>query len=427
MKLRWATKNDVPEMIRVIHDIWLKKEHYSCEDAEIVSHGFSYYYRNFDSYTDKRIVLATEDDRIIGIAGILPFPMPNMPHVVGAMLNPVGVLAEYRGKGVAKACITYLFDYLHKEGYHLVTVIGIPGYYPKLGFQPVFHQFVATIPVQNTLIMESGDDVKQATEETVHSIVEIFNRTTDENLFKIRRDEEWVARKFLHHEILDAVEAGRKLPLGTLNLRDTYLSFRNGSPTGYMVIKGYSSALFIEEILGLDDIAIRSVLREAGFVAQDRGIDRIIVNHAVPDGLTGTILTDIGAAITMSTPWHFMLKVLNPAGLLQSMQSVMEFRLKNSQFAYADFDVSLKIDGIQIGVSANRGKLDFQIMDSSVEERHARIELYPKGLAKLIAGQFAARELMHLGYIRVEVESDIEILSVLFPKHFPYIFETDDN
>lgn len=427
MKLRWATKNDVSEMIRVIYDIWLKKEHYSCEDAVIVSHGFSYYYRNFDSYTDRRIVVATEDDRIIGIAGILPFPMPSMPHVVGAMLNPVGVIAEYRGKGVVKACLEFLFDQLHKEGYHLITVIGIPGYYPKLGFQPVFHQFTATLPVHNAIILEGEDDVEQATVETVHSVVEIFNKATDMNLFKIRRDEEWVVRKFLHHEILDAVESGRKLPLGTLNLKDTYISFSNGSPKGYMVIKEYSTALVIEEILGLDVNAIKSVLKAAGLIARDKGIERIIVNHAVPDGLTGTILTDIGAATTMSTPWPFMLKVLNPAGLLQSMKSVMEDRLKASQFANADFDVSLKVDGIQVGISSKSGKLDFQVMDSTVEKIHARIELYPKGLAKLIAGQFSAKELLHLGYIKVEVELDIEILSVLFPKHFPYIFETDDN
>lgn len=76
MRIRWATKNDVPEMVRVIHDIWLKKEHYSCEDAEIVSHGFSYYYRNFDSYTDKRIVLAIENDRIIGSQGSFRSPCP---------------------------------------------------------------------------------------------------------------------------------------------------------------------------------------------------------------------------------------------------------------------------------------------------------------------------------------------------------------
>lgn len=427
MKLRWATRNDVPEMVRVIHDIWLKKEHYNCEDAKIVSHGFSYYYRNFDSYTDKRIVLAIEEDRVIGIAGILPFPMPNMPHVRGAMLNPVGVISEYRGKGVGKACITFLFDHLQKEGYHLVTVIGIPGYYPQMGFHPVFHQFVATLPVQNTFTLDGSDDVEQADEGTVWEVVEIFNRTTDRNLFKILRDEEWLMRKFLHPEILDAVEDGRKLPLGTLNLRDTYLSFRNGSPTGYMVINGYTNALVIEEILGMDGNALKSILRVAGRIAQDRGIETVVVNHAVPDGLTGAILTDVGAAVTMSTPWHFMLKVLNPTRLLLSMQDIMEDRLKNSQFAHVDFDVSLKIDGIQIGVSAKDGKLDIKVLDSLEERGLPRIELYPQGLTKLIAGQFSAKELLHLGYIRLEGESDVDILSVLFPKHFPYIFETDDN
>ncbi|HSP47594.1 MAG TPA: GNAT family N-acetyltransferase [Clostridiaceae bacterium] len=427
MKLRWATKNDVPEMVSVIYDIWAKKEHYSCLEAEIVSQGFSYYYRNFDAYTDRRIVIAIEDNRIIGIAGILPFPMPNMPQVVGAMLNPVGVIAEYRGKGVGKACITFLFDALIQAGYHLVTVVGIPGYYPRLGFQPVFHKFVATFPVQNALILEGADEVVTADADTVWTVVEIFNKTTDKNLFKIQRDEEWVTRKFLHPEILEAYESGKRLPLGTLNLHDTYLSRREGMTTGYMVIGSYETALVIEEILGLDGNALWSLLRRASRIAQDKGLEKIIVNHAVPDGLTGTVLTDIGASITMSTPWHFMLKVLNPTGLLNSMQSIMEERLTASPYAGSSFQVNIKLDGIRIGVTANEGKLAFRIMDSSEERGNSRIELIPRSFAKLIAGQFSAMELYQLGYIRLEEASDIDLLTALFPKHFPYIFETDDN
>lgn len=427
MKLRWATKNDVPEMVSVIYDIWLKKEHYSCLEAEIVSQGFSYYYRNFDAYTDNRIVIAIEDNRIIGIAGILPFPMPNMPQVVGAMLNPVGVIAEYRGKGVGKACVTFLFDALIKAGYHLVTVVGIPGYYPKLGFQPVFHQFIATFPVQNALILEGADEVVTADVDTVATVVEIFNKTTHRNLFKIQRNEEWVTRKFLHPDILEAYESGKRLPLGTLNLHDTYLSRREGMTTGYMVIWSYETELVIEEILGLDSSAVRSLLRIASRIAQDKGLEKVIVNHAVPDGLTGTVLTDIGASITMSTPWHFMLKVLNPTGLLSSMKDILEARLAASPYEGASFQVSIRLNGIRIGVSASEGELTFRILDSSEESGHSRIELFPKSFAKLVSGQFSASELYQLGHIRLEEVSDIDILTALFPKHFPYIFETDNN
>jgi hypothetical protein len=328
---------------------------------------------------------------------------------------------------VGKACVTFLVDALAQAGFHLVTVIGIPGYYPKLGFQPVFHQFVATFPVQNALVLEGEDQVETAEVDNVREIVGIFNRTTDLNLFKIRRDEEWVVRKFLHPEVLKASDEGKRLPLGTLNLQDTYLSRREGTTTGYMVLGSYETALVIEEILGLDSNAVKSLLRRASRIAQDKGLEKVIVNHAVPDGLTGTVLTDISASITMSTPWHFMLKVLNPTGLLQSMKPILEDRLEDSPYAGATFQVNIKLDGIRIGVSATEGKLAFRVLDSSEERGYSRIELIPRSFTKLVSGQFSAKELHQLGYIRLDEPSDIDILTALFPKHFPYIFETDDN
>ena len=87
MILKWATKRDVPDIIKTIYDIWLNKEHGSHEDALEVSEGFSYYYRNFESYSEKKIVLAIEGNKIIGLAGILPFPMPNMANILAAQLK----------------------------------------------------------------------------------------------------------------------------------------------------------------------------------------------------------------------------------------------------------------------------------------------------------------------------------------------------
>lgn len=427
MILKWATKRDVPDIIKTIYDIWLNKEHGSHEDALEVSEGFSYYYRNFESYSEKKIVLAIEGNKIIGLAGILPFPMPNMPNILAAQLNPVGTIAEYRNKGVAKACINFLSDYLIKERYHLFTVAGDPGYYPKLGFNQVFRQYFASLPVQSIDVIASTDKVKIANIDTIYSIVELFNKAPDYNLFKINRNIEWIERKFTHPEILQSITSGKKIPLGTIRLKDTYISFKENTPSGYMIIAGYENSLTIEEIMGYDVVAIKSLLIKAKELAFEHGINRITVNHSVPDCLVSMVLTELGANITVSTLWHLMLKILNPYEFIKNIIGLLEERIKTSQYSRDCVSFILTIGSINIGICVKTSVVNCHIYnDVDVIGKH-KLEMSEKSFAKLITGQLSPKELFNLGYIKAADLKYIDVLTGMFPKHYPYIFETDFN
>ena len=101
IEYRFATEQDVENMIEAIYDIWLNQEGGSVEDAIEVSEGFAYYYRNFPDYTDHRVVLAIDTDTglIAGLAGYLEHSLLEMPHVKAVQMNPVGVRKEYRRRG----------------------------------------------------------------------------------------------------------------------------------------------------------------------------------------------------------------------------------------------------------------------------------------------------------------------------------------
>jgi hypothetical protein len=64
---RFATENDIENIINAIYDIWLNKDNGSISDAIKVSEGFAYYYRNFPEYIDKKIVLAIYNSMMLDI------------------------------------------------------------------------------------------------------------------------------------------------------------------------------------------------------------------------------------------------------------------------------------------------------------------------------------------------------------------------
>lgn len=185
---RFATENDIENIIKAIYDIWLHQDNSSISDAIEVSEGFAYYYRNFPDYTNNKIVLAidTTTEVIVGLAGYLDYPLLELPEIKAAQLNPVGVRKEYRRNGIAGKCSEFLCSYLKENGYSFILVCGVPYLYPQIGFHPVFSFNKAEFNLPLKLDYPSDISVEKADLNTIANVLDIYKKSKKGNLFAMK-------------------------------------------------------------------------------------------------------------------------------------------------------------------------------------------------------------------------------------------------
>ncbi|MGD9009474.1 MAG: N-acetyltransferase [Desulfobacteraceae bacterium] len=79
--------------------------------------------------------VAVEDGIIVGHIVFTPVTIDGA-GVAGMGLAPMAVLPSYQRQGVGSLLVRHGLDHLRRIGCPFVIVLGHPGYYPRLGFEP---------------------------------------------------------------------------------------------------------------------------------------------------------------------------------------------------------------------------------------------------------------------------------------------------
>ena len=105
------------------------------------SNDFSYYENNYDEESQSyEIMIAKENERIIGAITIVKINLFTFPFHPMLELFNVAVLKEYRGKKVAKKLMEKIVDYAKEKGYKSIvltcldTAIDAHRFYESVGF-----------------------------------------------------------------------------------------------------------------------------------------------------------------------------------------------------------------------------------------------------------------------------------------------------
>jgi predicted acetyltransferase len=263
IKYRFAKTEDTENIIKTLYDIWLNKKEGSHKDALEVSEGFAYYYRNFPEYLDNRVVVAEDDNKIVGLAGVIEHPMPSLLTLKAAQLNPVGVLKEYRGQSIARGCSEFLCKHLKENGYSLFMVCGTPSFYPKLGYYAVFSEHTVSIKTNELKNLTQHCTIVNANKDNLYHILDIYNKAKKDNLFAIERTTQWLQHKFLVNE---------SYPIGTIDIKNTWIALEGNTPIGYVILQPIGDILFVEEFLTLNDKATTSLLSTLKNIAEHGNI-----------------------------------------------------------------------------------------------------------------------------------------------------------
>lgn len=422
INIRLANREDFPQIINTIYEVWRNKENGSESDALEVCNGFGYYYNNFSEYTEQAVALAEDDGRIICIAATIPFPLLNInTNIKAVQLNPVGTLKEYRNTGIAKKCIFYLCEQLTNRGCHILHVTGTPSFYPKLGFHTVYSDYNCIISTDSIAGFCVEGHVINADSNSIENIIKVYNSVQENNLLRVKRDTNWINKKVLNNNI-------DKLPLGTTKMENIFLAYdKENNCNGYMIISNWGDTICIEEIEALSYNALKLLITKAKNIAENLGIKKININHIMPDRIINPFLLDIRASINYSYPKHSMMKILSIKGFINSIHKVLNKRVKNSCYKDSNFTLLIETQKEKVIIEYTNG--EFRVADETMEmdTKPFIIRLSDKSFSLLAFGRNNINDIELNDDPEKPSNDSKEILNILFPKHFPYIYEMDLN
>jgi len=90
----------------------------------------------FLEHPDTISISAERDGKMAGNVLFTPFYFKDHPDKKCYLLAPLGVLPEFKGQGVGTEVVQKGIEYLKSIGTDAVFVLGIPTFYPLLGFVP---------------------------------------------------------------------------------------------------------------------------------------------------------------------------------------------------------------------------------------------------------------------------------------------------
>jgi len=416
-KIRLDTPEDTPRIVEAIYEIclWDNQGNRDEADAREVQDGFAYYYENFPEYTSGRIALAEVDGEIASLAGIIPFPVRKGDFSIkAAQLNPVGTRRECRHQGLASACIRLLCDHLKRQGYSIFFVCGVPWFYPRLGFNPAFDEYTATVPTDRLKDISPPARVRPFRMEDAAQFLAIYEGAPDQNLLHLRRDRRWIDKKILKRQIL---------PLGTIHGEDILLSTQEDRG-GYVALDKGGDLLSIKEIRAWSRGGLLSLLHAAAEIGISQNVAEIEIRHAVPGETLHSLILDLGGRVTLTHPRHLMLKILSVSGLFASLREVFQDRIAPSAWAEKSFSVTIESHGEKVTLAGSGGA------GPSIHVARGKsktLKVPDPALVRLFTGHRTINELIDTGVCPDFGKEDNSLLHALFPRHYPYIYKADGN
>jgi predicted acetyltransferase len=406
--VRLDTSEDTPQILQAIHQTWLGKEPPDPDDARQVRDGFAYYYENFSEYTSGKIGLAEIDGEIASVAGIIPFPVGSGSfHPQAAQLNPVGTRREFRKRGLASACIRLLCEHLKEQGCSLFFVAGVSWFYPKLGFYPAFDEYSASCPISRLREISPSASVRPFIDADAAQFLHVYENAPHQNLLHLQRDEHWIKKKILERD---------DLPLGTIQRDDLLLSVRDSVATGYAVLKRDESALTLQELRAFDRDSLLALLKAAAAIGTPLVIDELTIQHAIPGEAIQPLALELDGRATVTHPSYLMLKILSVEKLFTAMLPLFRERVARSSWIGIPFTLTVESHGETVTLSSSE-EGEFSV--HSAPNPNESLTIPDPALVQLFTGHRTIEELADSDACPSFNLDKIDLLSVLFPRHYP--------
>lgn len=130
MKIRSVEPKDYEAIHALIQEAYAQSKTGYNVEVELVK-----VIRTEPTYNPNLEIVAIEDDQIVG-HGILSEIAIGIRGDIGLAMAPLVVKPSYQGKGIGKALLQELEERARKYGYGFISVMDLPKYYEKFGYEP---------------------------------------------------------------------------------------------------------------------------------------------------------------------------------------------------------------------------------------------------------------------------------------------------
>ena len=313
---------------------------------------------------------------------------------------------EHRGRGYSAATLRYAVGWMKEQGYSLSALFGILEYYHRFGFATFMGEHTVTICLRNASRIEAEDlewELSSDSSYASQQIAEIYEQVNAAwPGARVRDPSSWKGfRKGVAWEH----------PAKPLVLK------RSGRVVAYAALERWPGPeeLLIAEVgaAGHDRSLYRALARRLyGLALEERR--SFIKIHVPPNHPFVDVVRPYGVKVESTYFWSGggMARVINLAKLLNEMRLELERRA-----AGIEGDLTLQVEGEAVTLRVRDGSVKIDMSAGSVNV----VKLGPGEAAQLFLGYRDPVEVL----VSSEVHGEPKLLTKLFPKATPYVWQPD--
>lgn len=371
---------------------------------------FSYLYTR-PSWSPDYLWVAEEDNRILAAVGV--FPQQLSFEGIGVPVwgvSPVVTHPEHRGKRAAVGCMEQMFKDLPSSGVHAVFLWGIPNYYPKFGFVPVLARYQTRIARRQLRQVEVAEGrFREVTPEDWPVLAALYRSFDRKYWLQPYRTENWWMERSSELDI----EAGdiKEVPFPK---KENFKVWENskGEITGYISIQPDSSQnrMYLPESAAVDLITAKQMVSQ---LVEALPEEVTMVIRGTPEHYVNVAAFELGGTHVHPVPLAGMMKVLDWAAFLSTMEPVLEQRL--SGFGSYTGVLKYGVDGQTVQFEIEAGKVRTRFVEPAITSGALNVKL-----TRLMLGIHNDDDWQHLS-------GDVPayIVPVLFPRKYPFIWDVN--
>ncbi|HYA22041.1 MAG TPA: GNAT family N-acetyltransferase [Thermoproteota archaeon] len=319
----------------------------------------------------------------------------------------VNTLEEQRMKGYSRRVLERSVNFMTEHDYDISMLYGIPDFYSRWGYASTVPDYKTIVPLRNARRAHGALHARPMTKDDANQVLDVYELTNEGRTGPVRRDRKTWFRF-------------RKGSDWRIMADGTVFEDGSGKIVAYYAADRWPRVMRITEVGALEPLFYENMLKHASEVADEKQAPEIEV-YAPLDHPFVSLCKRMGCTIT-SNYYHDQMgmgRIIDIVSTFERLCPELSKRLRSAGLKGSPPSLSIRTDMGNI-------TLDLSDSDVSVSKKTSAhwIELPQWALMQLILGYRSVSDATADPTIRTEGNVQ-EVLEVLFPAGYPYLWMAD--
>ncbi len=316
----------------------------------------------------------------------------------------VTTAAHHRQKGVCRALLNDTFHYMKSHNYHVTMLFGIPNFYHRFGFATTLSDYTITIELEDALTAPRAScRAREAKPGDIAAIQRIHAANDGDVACSLLRSSAHITNKWAHR------------CKGMRVLTDD-----KGKVLAYFIGRKSAERLMVEEVGVADCGLCDAVLGACAHMANEEAVGRVQF-LVPPPHVFARFLLQFKTVHEMHVVRDSggMMAFVNFSEAVESLIPEWESLISASSLLDRRIELTLIVDNTHCRIRANRGAVDIAPFPGA-----NKVSLTSADMIRLVTGYLHVEDVLAKRR-RILTEDARTLLSVLFPKRDPYVWNFD--